>query len=92
MDKFEFTPKNGFSDSSAYPDPSSETETREQLMRPSTQIAEYMNTTLKPAIEAIEGASGDEEAIKRIETAMANIEKGIFTVDGVTFQLHITEN
>lgn len=91
MDKFEFTPKTGFNDSTAYPDPSSESETREQLMRPHTQIAEYVNTTLKPAIEAIEGASGDEEAIKRIETAMSNVEKGIFTIDGVTFQFIITE-
>ncbi len=43
MDKFKFTPENGFRDSSSYPNPSNATETREQLQRPLDQIKEYIN-------------------------------------------------
>ena len=67
MDKFEFTPKKGFEDASAYPDPISESETREQLMRPSKQLAEYINTNVLNAIVSISGSSGNPEAISQIQ-------------------------
>lgn len=67
MDKFEFTPKKGFEDASAYPDPISESETREQLMRPSKQLAEYINTNVLNAIVSISGASGNPDAINQIQ-------------------------
>ena len=66
MDKFEFTPKKGFEDASAYPDPISESETREQLMRPSKQLAEYINNNVLTSITALAGATGSAEAIKQI--------------------------
>lgn len=67
MDKFEFTPKKGFEDASAYPDPISESETREQLMRPSKQLAEYINKDVFNAIASISGATGNPEAISQIQ-------------------------
>lgn len=67
MDKFEFTPKKGFEDSSAYPDPISESETREQLMRPSKQLAEYINKDVFNAIVSISGATGNQSAINQIQ-------------------------
>ena len=67
MDKFEFTPKKGFEDASAYPDPISESETREQLMRPSKQLAEYINKDVFNAIVSISGASGNPNAINQIQ-------------------------
>lgn len=67
MDKFEFTPKKGFEDASAYPDPISESETREQLMRPSKQLAEYINKDVFNAIVSISGASGNPTAINQIQ-------------------------
>lgn len=67
MDKFEFTPKKGFEDASAYPDPISESETREQLMRPSKQLAEYINKDVFNAIVSISGATGNQYAINQIQ-------------------------
>lgn len=67
MDKFEFTPKKGFEDASAYPDPISESETREQLMRPSKQLAEYINKDVFNAIVSISGATGNQSAINQIQ-------------------------
>lgn len=67
MDKFEFTPKKGFEDASAYPDPISESETREQLMRPSKQLADYINKDVFNAIASISGASGNPDAINQIQ-------------------------
>nr|DAK76785.1 MAG TPA: hypothetical protein [Bacteriophage sp.] len=67
MDKFEFTPKKGFEDASAYPDPISESETREQLMRPSKQLADYINKDVFNAIVSISGASGNPDAIGQIQ-------------------------
>lgn len=70
MDKFEFTPKKGFEDASAYPDPISESETREQLMRPSKQLAEYINKDVFNAIVSISGASGNPDAISQIQNML----------------------
>lgn len=75
MDKFEFTPKKGFEDASAYPDPISESETREQLMRPSKQLAEYINNNVVTSITALTGATGDAESIKQIQDMLNDFAK-----------------
>ena len=75
MDKFEFTPKKGFEDASAYPDPISESETREQLMRPSKQLAEYINNNVLTSIAALAGATGDAESIKQIQDMLNGFAK-----------------
>lgn len=75
MDKFEFTPKKGFEDASAYPDPISESETREQLMRPSKQLAEYINSNVVTSITALTGATGDAESIKQIQDMLNDFAK-----------------
>jgi hypothetical protein len=75
MDKFEFTPKKGFEDASAYPDPISESETREQLMRPSKQLAEYINSNVVTSITALTGATGDAESIKQIQDMLNGFAK-----------------
>lgn len=75
MDKFEFTPKKGFEDASAYPDPISESETREQLMRPSKQLADYINNNVLTSITALAGATGSAEAIKQIQDMLRDFAK-----------------
>lgn len=75
MDKFEFTPKKGFEDASAYPDPISESETREQLMRPSRQLADYINSNVLTSITALTGATGDAESIKQIQDMLSGFAK-----------------
>ena len=75
MDKFEFTPKKGFEDASAYPDPISESETREQLMRPSKQLAEYINNNVVTSITALTGATGNAESIKQIQDMLNGFAK-----------------
>lgn len=75
MDKFEFTPKKGFEDASAYPDPISESETREQLMRPSKQLAEYINSSVVTSITALTGATGNAESIKQIQDMLNGFAK-----------------
>lgn len=50
MDKFSYTPDEVFNDTSAYSDPQSESEVREQLSRPHKQVETYINNTLIPAI------------------------------------------
>lgn len=75
MDKFEFTPKKGFEDASAYPDPISESETREQLMRPSKQLAEYINSNVVTSITTLAGATGDAESIKQIQDMLNGFAK-----------------
>lgn len=77
MDKFEFTPKKGFEDASAYPDPISESETREQLMRPSKQIQEYINGELMNTIVTLTGATGSSEAIAQMQTILNTYKQNV---------------
>lgn len=44
MNKFKFTPENGFQDAVSFPDPASESETREQLQRIPNQIRDFINS------------------------------------------------
>lgn len=50
MDNFSFNPVNGFEDTDAYPNPSSGTQTRSQLMSIPKQIRDFINNTLIPAV------------------------------------------
>lgn len=69
MEKFEFNPVNGFEDGSAYPNPSNETEAREQLMRPSLQLKEFLNNLIK--------LLNSSEGIKEIGTSEGTLEDTI---------------
>lgn len=69
MEKFEFNPVNGFEDGSAYPNPSNETEAREQLMRPSLQLKEFLNKLID--------LLNSSEGIKEIGTSEGTLEDTI---------------
>lgn len=56
MKKFSFTPENGFQDGTSFPDPASESETREQMQRIPNQIRDFINSL----IDDIENNGGDE--------------------------------
>lgn len=51
--RFNFSPNNGFKDSSAYPNPQNETESREQLQRPLDQLKDFINSELVPYVKEI---------------------------------------
>ena len=57
IDNFAFNPETGFNDSSSFPDPASESETREQLFRLHAQTRDYINNTLTPALTGTTGAA-----------------------------------
>ncbi|MCR5372705.1 MAG: hypothetical protein K6E41_04490 [Solobacterium sp.] len=80
IDDFEFTPEEGFLDASAYPDPSTETQVRTQLMSLHNQIKEYLNTTVKTALISIAGSQGDPEAIQEIMDALADLDDIVGTL------------
>ena len=65
MDKFSYTPDEVFNDTSAYSDPQSESEVREQLTRPHKQIEEYINNKLLPAV-----SSGDTNIQSQIDDTL----------------------
>lgn len=50
MNNFAFNPAQGFKDASAYPNPSNETETREQLMSLHEQTRDFINANLTDAV------------------------------------------
>lgn len=66
MEEFKFTPENGFADVTAFPDPSTEADTREQLMRLHLQTQSFINLNIKTAIETIAAAQGDPDALQAI--------------------------
>ena len=80
IDDFEFTPEEGFLDASAYPDPSTETQVRTQLMSLHNQIKEYLNTTVKTALISIAGSQGDPTAIAYIENELENLDDMVGTL------------
>ena len=75
MDEFAFNPETGFNDSSTYPDPSTEAETRAQLMKPHEQTRDFINNTLIPGLTGTSGASN----IKTIDgtSVQAQLDKKI---------------
>ena len=77
---FTFTPEEGFLDTEAYPDPSTETQVRTQLMSLHNQIKEYLNTTVKTALISIAGSQGDPAAIAYIENELENLDDMVGTL------------
>lgn len=66
MDTLVFTPSTGYLDTTAFPDPESETETRSQLQELHDQTKEYINTVIVPTMEILLGASGDASALTEL--------------------------
>lgn len=60
IDKFAFNPTNGFEDSSSFPDPGSEADTREQMMRLHYQTRDYINENVQPYVDAMEAITGQD--------------------------------
>ena len=100
MEKFKFTPENGFLDGTAYPNPHSEEETREQFQRPLNQIRDYINQLLGiiPTEEQLQQIINNNEMIHELEEAVQNlIENGgggtgggsVADYDDSTGNLHI---
>lgn len=97
MDKFAFSPSRGFEDAASFPDPTTEAQTRKQLMTPSNQLADYLNNVVVPAVVAITGATGDEDAINQIINALTDgqisiTEKTVFNINGTAFSMSVTES
>jgi len=86
IDKFAFTPSDGFNDSSAYPDPASETETRTQLMSLHSQTRDFINV-LVVAINADELTLAEKIGSPTIKALRMNADNAIeYSLDGTTFQ------
>lgn len=74
ISEFSFTPSDGFLNTSSYPDPATETDTRTQLMSLHNQIKAYLNDVVVTAIHALEAASGDPEALAEIVNTLTNVQ------------------
>lgn len=74
ISEFSFTPTDGFLNTSSYPDPATETETRTQLMSLHNQTKAYLNGVVVTAIHALEAASGDPEALAEIVNSLTNVQ------------------
>lgn len=97
MDKFAFNPSRGFEDAASFPDPTTEAETRKQLMKPSNQLADYLNEVVVPAVVAITGATGDADAINQIINALTDgeitiTENTVFNVNNVKFKMTVSQS
>lgn len=51
IDKFNYSPEDVFNNATSYPDPVGEAQVREQLSRPHTQVRDFINNKLIPAVE-----------------------------------------
>jgi len=80
LNTFDFVPEDGFLDTEAYPDPSTEAQVRTQLMSLHTQTKDYLNTQVKTAIEAIAASQGDPEAIAEIMDALDDLDDIVGTL------------
>ena len=91
MDQFAFNPTNGLADASAFPNPASESETRNQLNELHIQTRDFINTmvtvinTMSDTIESIAGATGSEQAIATILAAIQTIDDFLEVADTVAF-------
>lgn len=84
MDKLKFTPEDGFVDATAFPDPGSETETREQIMRLHKQTQDYINDVLYPPVSNMESeiakaTTAATEAKESADSAKESAEKAMNT-------------
>jgi hypothetical protein len=64
MDNFKYTPEEGFLDEGSYPNPSSGTQSRTQLMSLHAQVRDFINNTIVAGINSlIETVSGKQDAL-----------------------------
>lgn len=71
MEQFQFSPVNGFEDSASFPDPGSEADAREQLMRLHRQMQTYVNemSTLVTTIAAGQQVPGAlDDLVARLDS------------------------
>lgn len=71
MEQFQFNPVNGFEDSASFPDPGSEADAREQLMRLHKQMQAYVNemSTLVTTIAAGQQVPGAlDDLVARLDS------------------------
>lgn len=88
MEQFQFSPVNGFEDSASFPDPGSEADAREQLMRLHKQMQIYVNT-MAGSVTALEAAIGaaidDPEKVQELIDKVNEIEAFLEVSPYVTF-------
>ncbi len=77
MEKFKFTPESGFRDGTAYPNPTSETQTREQFQRPLDQLRDYVNQLLGiiPTDEELQQMVVNHDAIQKLREDLEYLEE-----------------
>jgi hypothetical protein len=77
MEKFKFTPEQGFLDGTAYPNTKSEQENREQLQRPLNQLRDYVNELLGiiPTDEQLQKIVTNHELILELEKSVKELEE-----------------
>ena len=69
MEKFNFTPRDGYENSSDFPNPQSESETREQIQRLHTQTRDFINGL----VDILSGKDGAKEiGVNQIEELVIN--------------------
>lgn len=77
MEKFKFTPESGFRDGTAYPNPTSEANTREMFQRPLDQLRDYVNQLLGiiPTDEQLQQMVTNHDLILELEKAVKQLEE-----------------
>lgn len=77
MEKFKFTPEQGFRDGTAFPNPTSETDIRNQLQTPLDQLKDYVNQLLGiiPTDEQLQQIVNNHELIQKIEKTVKELEE-----------------
>ena len=77
MEKFKFTPESGFRDGTAYPNPTSEANTREMFQRPLDQLRDYINQLLGiiPTDEQLQQMVTNHDLILELEKAVKQLEE-----------------
>lgn len=77
MEKFKFTPESGFRDGTAYPNPTSEANTREMFQRPLDQLRDYVNQLLGiiPTDEQLQQMVTNHDLILELEKAVKELEE-----------------
>lgn len=83
--KLAFDPEDGLANTTSFPDPANEAETREQLMRLHLQTQDYLNTDLYKVLQTLAAATGDEQAIQTILTQIENLQKEVDTLSNMGY-------
>jgi hypothetical protein len=86
LDKFSFTPSDGFNDTSSYPDPASEAETRTQLQSLHTQTRDFINN-LVDHINTSDTSLAKKVTSDDIKAFRINADNSIeYSLDGTNWQ------